>query len=85
MILKEIGSLMENTGCEKASPSNCYIKSSGLFLPLPAGFSFPDTAAYRQDYKSKTEYVLLNDEIKNSPVLEEYLLMALKSWFNASR
>ncbi len=81
VILKEIGSLMENTECEKASPSNCYIKSSGLFLPLPEGFSFPDTAAHRQEYKSKTEYVLLSDEIINSPLLPEYLKTALKTWF----
>ena len=81
VILRELGSLMKETEYEKASPLNCCIKTRGLFLPLPGNFSFPDEVSYKQEPKSKTEYVLLSDEIMNSPLLPEYLKTALKTWF----
>ena len=81
VVLKEIGSLMEKTETDKATPSNCCIKTEGLFLPLPNGFSFPGTAAYRKEYKSKAQYVLFGEEIKRSPLLGEYLAEVLKNWF----
>ncbi|MCR4590224.1 MAG: ribonuclease H-like domain-containing protein [Lachnospiraceae bacterium] len=80
-VLKEIASIMTTAETEKAKASNCYIKTKGLFLPLPEGFSFPDGTVYRQDYKSKTEYILYSEDIKKSPALEEYLLQVLGKCF----
>ena len=80
-VLKEIAGLMNNTEKERAKVSNCYIRTSGLFLPLPQDFTDSGFTVYKTDYRSRTLYAYLNDDIKKSPALKEYLLQVLGKCF----
>lgn len=80
-VLKEIADLMTTIDKEKAKASNCYIRTSGLFLPLPQGFNESGFTVYKSDFRSKASYAYLNDDIKKSPALKEYLLQVLGKCF----
>ncbi len=78
---KDIASIMTSAEYEKAKASNCYIRTEGLFLPLPEGYSFENETVYKADHKSRAEYVLLNDSINTPVKLKPYLLFVLKTCF----
>ena len=79
-IHKSVASYVEKEYREKAKACNCYTKHSGVFLPIPPGFSLPeDVPLFRQDYKDKVLWFEIKDDfLNNTLLLLNYLKEALK-------
>ena len=71
-VLKTIGKLYSEK-TEKASKDNCYVRTEGMFIPLPEGFSYPETDIYRKDLKEGPSYVRYCEELKEGGFFTELL------------
>ncbi len=75
-IHKSVGTYVDKEFREQAKASNCYIKKEGTFLAVPSSFSHENIPLFRKEYKSKQNYILWDEKIKqDSSLLEEILLL----------
>ena len=54
---KSVGIYVDSEFREKATASNCYLKKTGVFLPLPKGFSCGDFPLFQESKKSRRLYL----------------------------
>ncbi|MDO5146849.1 MAG: ribonuclease H-like domain-containing protein [Eubacteriales bacterium] len=92
---KSIGCYVDASHRKKASPSNCYQKKEGLYLPLLPDKSYRNIhtetkkycsflTLYKQNYKDKISYINLEQLYKeNQTILPLYLSDWMKQTFMA--
>lgn len=73
-IHKSVGAYVEKEFRRQAKASECYVKKEGLFLPLPSGMEPQDTPLFRPNYRSKQNYVLWDEKVKQDSSLLEGIL-----------
>jgi hypothetical protein len=63
---------------QKAKPSNCYIKKSGVFLPQPQEIFTP---AFSSSYEDKMSYFCYSEDImEHRETLNTYLSCILQTF-----
>ncbi len=73
-IHKSVGTYVSGKARKKATAKTCYTKKSGLFLPLKDSLSHP---VFREEYNSKTCYLLYDSTLLLDPKLANALLRHL--------
>ena len=64
-IHKSVGEYVDRSARKKATAATCYTKKEGLFLPLPD--SSCGEPLFRLDYRSRTFYMEIPEELLTSP------------------
>ena len=64
-IHKSVGEYVDRSARKKATAATCYTKKEGLFLPLPD--SSCGEPLFRPDYRSRTFYMEIPEELQTSP------------------
>lgn len=64
-IHKSVGEYVDRSARKKATAATCYTKKEGLFLPLPD--SSCGEPLFRPDYRSRTFYMEIPEELLTSP------------------
>lgn len=89
-ILKSMGGGVSKENRENAKKGTCYVKNSGLYIPVKYNKSSFDAIyscdespvhIFKHDYKSKIEYILLSD-FENLPedIKSEYIIYIINSF-----
>lgn len=77
-IHKSVGTYVEKDFREPAKAANCYVKKEGVFFPVPAGLAVDNRTTFQTEYKSKQQYLLWEDNLKqDSSLMEEILCLLL--------
>lgn len=77
-IHKSVGTYVEKDFREPAKASNCYVKKEGIFFAVPAGLTEDNRTIFQTEHKSKQQYLLWEDNIKqDSSLMEEILCLLL--------
>ncbi len=73
-IHKSVGIYVDPTRRQKATASNCYIKKTGTFLPLPDKHTAASLPHFQEEKKSPIHYLYLTDTTTLPPKdLKEYI------------
>ncbi|MCR5685514.1 MAG: ribonuclease H-like domain-containing protein [Lachnospiraceae bacterium] len=79
---RSLGSLLDRSKAVKCTASNCYIKKTGAFAPVPVkkGGTLKDLIRlYRAGYKDNAYYALIPDLMEDSEALKTYALQLLNA------
>jgi hypothetical protein len=77
-IHKSVAAYMDPAYRQKAKPSNCYIKKSGVFLPQPQEIFTP---AFSSSYEDKMSYFCYSEDImEHRETLNTYLSCILQTF-----
>lgn len=77
-IHKSVGTYVEKDFREPAKAANCYVKKEGVFFPVPTGLAVDNRTTFQTEYKSKQQYLLWEDNLKqDSSLMEEILCLLL--------
>ena len=77
-IHKSIGEFVDRSARKKATPSTCYVRRSGVFLPLtcPA-----ETSVLRQSYRDKQAYIPYDPSLFENPDFAQRYLKGVLALF----
>ncbi|MBQ9562613.1 MAG: ribonuclease H-like domain-containing protein [Lachnospiraceae bacterium] len=83
---KSVGEFVDSAYRRKATAATCYQRRAGLFLPADAGCASGTRPLFREEYKSKANYLLWEEALADDPeFLKAYSLWLLSGLTKKNR